>query len=216
MSTINIGDISNATFKVGAVDCSIYLGDVKLYPKGFDGKYKFVLSDSTVVTADCDSTSAITSAETSAYTSTIVSAEIGDCVTKIDYNAFAFSTLSSVTIPNSVTSIGTSAFGVCSGLTSVVIPNSIKTIGQSAFIQCESLTSVIIGSDIIYIYADAFRNCTSLTSVTINADTPPRLMGAYVFFNTNNCPIYVPSESVEAYKTANYWNSYADRIQPIS
>ena len=61
---------------------------------------------------------------------------------------------------------------------------------------------------------NVFYNCTSLTSVTIEATTPPTL-GNNVFYNTNECPIYVPSESVEIYKAANGWSNYASRIQAI-
>lgn len=204
----------------------------------FNGKYKFTLNDSSVVSADCDSTSAVTSADTSEYINTMTNVEIGDCVTSIGNGAFDdCRSLTSVTIPDSVTNIGNRAFQYCSGLTSVAIPDSVtsignytfnncssltsvsigsgvRTIGFYAFIYCGSLTSVTIPDSVTYIGYGAFSNCYSLTSVTCLATTPPTLGSTDVFVNTNNCPIYVPSESVEAYKTA--WSSYADRIQPIS
>ncbi|MBR3277918.1 MAG: leucine-rich repeat protein [Lachnospiraceae bacterium] len=64
----------------------------------------------------------------------------------------------SVTIPNSVTSIGESAFNACFSLTSVTIPNSVTSIGQRAFAYCDSLASVIIFAKSIYIDEDAFKN----------------------------------------------------------
>jgi Flp pilus assembly protein protease CpaA len=70
-------------------------------------------------------------------------------------------------IPNSVTSIGISAFYNCSNLTSVTIPNSITSIGDSAFLDCSSLTSVTIPNSVIIIGAYAFYGCSNLTSVTI-------------------------------------------------
>ena len=73
----------------------------------------------------------------------------------------------SVTIPNSVTSIGGSAFEDCSGLTSVTIPNSVTSIGYSAFSGCSGLTSVSIPNSVTSIGNSAFRGCSSLTSVTI-------------------------------------------------
>ena len=73
----------------------------------------------------------------------LTSVTIPNSVTSIGYGAFAYcSGLTSVTIPNSVTSIGYSAFAYCSGLTSVTIPNSVTSIGQAAFYRCSGLTSV--------------------------------------------------------------------------
>jgi len=60
-----------------------------------------------------------------------------------------------------------------------------------------------------------FANCRSLTSVTCEATTPPTLNGDLVFDNTNSCPIYVPSASVQAYKSAQHWLNYESRIQAI-
>ena len=68
-------------------------------------------------------------------------------------------------IPNSVTSIGGSAFYNCSGLTSVTIPNSVTSIGGSAFSGCSSLTSVTIPNSVTSIGGGAFSGCSSLTSV---------------------------------------------------
>ena len=75
--------------------------------------------------------------------------------------------LTSVTIPNSVTSIGSSAFEDCSGLTSVTIGNSVTSIGYGAFSDCRGLTSVTIGNSVTSIGYSAFSCCSSLTSVTI-------------------------------------------------
>lgn len=136
--------------------------------------------------------------------------------TKIGSHTFySFSTLKSVTIPNSVTSIGDRAFYNCFGLTSVTIGNSVTSIGSSAFSSCSSLTSVEIPNSVTEISSSAFSYCSRLTSVTIQATTPPTLGGTSAFNNTNNCPIYVPAESVDTYKTATNWSSLASRIQPI-
>ncbi len=77
------------------------------------------------------------------------------------------SDLTSVTIPNSVTSIGMSAFSGCSGLTSVTIPNSVTSIGMSAFSDCSGLTTITIGNSVKSIGERAFQGCTGLTSITI-------------------------------------------------
>ena len=93
---------------------------------------------------------------------------IPNSVTSIGNSAFSHCTsLTSITIPNSVTSIGESAFSSCTSLTSVTIPNSVTSIGELAFYGCSSLTSVTIGNSVTSIGGEAFRGCSSLTSVAI-------------------------------------------------
>lgn len=88
-------------------------------------------------------------------------------VTSIGYGAFSNSSVISVTIPNSVTSIGWNAFYKCSDLISVTLPNSITSIGRETFRGCASLTSVTIPSSVSSIEYRAFDNCSSLTSIKI-------------------------------------------------
>ena len=75
--------------------------------------------------------------------------------------------LTSITIPDNVTSIGDYAFYECRGLTSITIPDSVTSIGERAFYNCSSLTSVTIGDGVTSIGNYAFRGCSSLTSITI-------------------------------------------------
>ena len=90
-----------------------------------------------------------------------------------------------VTILNSVTSIGNSAFEGCSGLSSVTIPNSVTSIGDYAFCDCSGLTSLTIPNSVTSIGKRAFYYCTGLTSVIINADSCTRA-GELSYYNNNN------------------------------
>ena len=79
------------------------------------------------------------------------------------------SSLMSVVIGDSVTSIGYEAFAYCDSLTNVVIPDNVTRIGQFAFFSCSSLTSVVIPKSVTSI-ADAFWGCSSLTSITFKGN----------------------------------------------
>ena len=100
--------------------------------------------------------------------SKLTSVTIPNGVTSIGYGAFRdCSGLTSVTIPDSVTSIGYSAFNDCSGLTSVTIPNSVTNIGDCAFRNCSRLASLEIPDGVTSIGSQAFDGCRGLTSVSI-------------------------------------------------
>ena len=87
--------------------------------------------------------------------------------TTISESAFCSTSLTSIVIPDNVTTIGTKAFYSCNNLTSVVIPDNVTTIGKGAFCICSSLTSVTIPTSVTTIGPYAFAGCTSLTSITI-------------------------------------------------
>ena len=138
---------------------------------------------------------------------------IGDNITKIGYTFHGCTSLESVTIGNGVTEIGKSAFSGCTSLTSVTIPNSVTEIGKSAFWECSSLTSVTIPESVTKIGEWVFASCTSLASVYCKATTPPS-GDRYMFYKSaSDRKIYVPRNSVDAYKSAEFWSDYADYIE---
>jgi hypothetical protein len=157
--------------------------------------------------------------------SSLTSVTLPNSITIINEGTFCGCTsLSSITIPNGVTTIygedaptpnyyHSGAFEGCSSLTSITIPDSVTLIDSRCFAYCSRLTTLTIGSGITTINRLAFLNCTSLTSVTVNATIPPTL-GTYAFYGDSNFTIYVPSQSLEAYKSA--WSDYASQIQAIS
>ena len=94
--------------------------------------------------------------------SSLTSVTIPDSVTTIRGFAFGHCSLTSITIPDSVTTIGGFAFGGCSNLTSITIPDSITTIEWGVFAECSSLTSITIPDSVTSIEHQAFRGCSSL------------------------------------------------------
>ena len=148
----------------------------------------------------------------------LTSIDIPSSITIINVGTFmSCYALSSVTIPNTVTVIDNQAFEFSNHLTGITIPNSVTTIGRLAFNWCTGMTSITIGSSVTSIGFNAFYGNTGATSITCLATTPPTLQQApseygydYPFDNTNNAPIYVPSQSVNSYKSS--WSMYSDRI----
>ena len=117
-------------------------------------------------------------------------------------------------IPSGVTSIGDAAFS-SAYFTSVTIPDSVITIGSGAFF-CYDLTTVIIGSGITNMGNTVFDECSDLISVTILASVPPTIGYGVFNYNAYGRKIYVPSGSVNAYKTASEeWETWAEDIEPI-
>ena len=88
-------------------------------------------------------------------------------VTTIADNGFKGNNAKTITIPNSVTSIGSSAFRDCTSLTSIIIPDGVEYIEWETFKGCTSLTSIAIPNSVTSIVDYAFSGCTSLTSISI-------------------------------------------------
>ena len=100
--------------------------------------------------------------------SSLTRVTIGDSVTTIGERAFnGCNSLTSVTIGDSVTTIGENAFRNCSSLTSITVPDSVTSIGEYAFLGCISLTSITVPDSVTSIGEGAFRYCSRLASITI-------------------------------------------------
>ena len=202
-------------------------------------KFVLTLNEGSTVSAACDSTGTITQYDFPAYQLTAVRAEIKDCVTKIDKDAFFhFENLSGVTLPNSLIEIGEEAFYACSVLYSVVIPNNVTSIGRlafcscglrdvtfgnsvttieaNAFVRCEKLRTVTLPSSVTSLGDGAFSHCHVLGTVTCKATIPPTMGNAVFGDDRWLTSIYVPAESVNAYKAADGWKDYASLIKPIN
>ena len=124
------------------------------------------------------------------------------------------SNLTSIKIPNSVTSIAGRAFYGCTGLTSITIPNSVTSIGDSAFSNCTGLTSITIGNSVTSIGGYAFYYCTGLTEIDFSThNAVPTLADTSAFDNTSaSLVIKVPSALLDEWKAATNWSTYADKI----
>ena len=167
----------------------------------------------------------------------LVSITIPSGVTSIGDSAFDNClSLASITIPSGVTSIGTSALYACYSLGNITIPSGVTSIDNSAFHSCQSLASITIPSGVTSIGSSVFYNCYSLVSITIPIEvtsigdyafsycygmaeyhikpTTVPTLGATAFnYIQSDCVIYVPSASLDAYKTANNWSTYASYMQ---
>ena len=120
----------------------------------------------------------------------ITNYKIPENITAIGKWTFSGSNLSSIEIPNSVTSIGDGAFRYCEGLTSITIPNSVTSIGDGAFYQ-SALSSIEIPNSVTSIGAYAFSECRSLTSIAIPNSVIT--IGEFAFMDCTLSSIEIPN-----------------------
>ena len=133
-----------------------------------------------------------------AYIAKEIDYTIPNSVTTIGVSAFACcDSLISINIPNSVTSIGKGAFSHCDSLTSINIPNSVTTIGISAFWGCESLTNINIPNSVTTIGKSAFSDCKSLTS--INIPNSVTTIEDLTFRGCINLPSHIKSDIIQRF-----------------
>ena len=120
--------------------------------------------------------------------------------------------ITKVIISDGVTRIGEAAFYGCSSLESVKIPVSVTRIGNYAFYNCSSLESIEIPASVTRIDRFAFAHCTNLLAVILNSETPPTLVSNAFLACTALNAIVVPEDVVAAYKAADGWKDYEDKI----
>ena len=142
-------------------------------------------------------------------------------ISSIETNAFCNCyALEHVIIPDSVVQIGSSAFAACYKLNDLIMGNGVTKIGAQAFLDCRNLISVTIPDSIKEIGEMAFADCINLKSVYSKETIPPSI-GQHAFYYYHaatspvgwrriDCKIYVPTASVDAYKTT--WSDYASNI----
>lgn len=160
----------------------------------------------------------LTSAETQSYASTTYRLELGDCFGRIHNGAFKnFTHIQKVIIPNNVFFWNNESFRGCTSLTAVTLPENYSSyISDNAFQGCNKLKNITIPSGTTGIYDGAFSGCTSLQYIKILRENEiVFLRNTNALANTNNCPIYVPSNLVNSYKSANGWSTVASRIKAI-
>jgi hypothetical protein len=145
----------------------------------------------------------------SAMTSVTLSSNLTEIKNATLFNC---KSLTELDIPEGVTGIGSRGVAQCDNIERISLPESLTFIDEYAFAYAYKLKSLDIPSGVTNIGYECCYSCNTLNSITVRATTPPTLGGS-AFSNTNNCPIYVPAESVEAYKTS--WSTYASRIQAI-
>ena len=135
--------------------------------------------------------------------------EVGMRTKILSYAFYSCYSLSSVVIPNSVTSIGSYAFSECGSLSSVVIPNSVTSIGGYAFNYCYSLSSVVIPNSVTSIGSYAFKYCSGVAYFDFRTHSAiPTLSNYNAFSNlANDCKIVVPDDLYDSWIAAANWSN---------
>lgn len=125
---------------------------------------------------------------------------------------YNYDSLKSIAIPDSVTSIGEEAFAFCDNLTNVTIGNGVTDIGKYAFEYCKALTSVEIPKSVTILESNVFKECIRLKKVILRPMSPPSITTDTFLNVPTTCVFEVPAESLEAYKSAQYWSEIANQI----
>ena len=140
---------------------------------------------------------------------------IPNTVTSLGITAFMdCHVLTSITIPNSVISLGSEVFANCDALTSITIPGSVTSIGNWAMYGSENLASIhLVGNDALTIGDRFLRNCRKLTDVYYYKEKLPTIGDlAFHQINLENVTLHVPAAAVDAFKAAEPWSAFKDVV----
>ena len=150
------------------------------------------------------------------FTGKFASADGRALIVSNDMKAFAPAGLTTYTIPDGVTTVSNEVFRSLNSLEEVIFPEGILSLG-GVFNYCSSLKTVTIPSTVISMYSAFLDASTVADALYVLPATPPQVSANNVplFRDSNDFPIYVPANSLEAYKTATGWSDYADRILPM-
>ena len=122
---------------------------------------------------------------------------------------FVCHTVRKMSIPSSVTKIGTYAFSKCTNLTSIELPSGVTSLGSDAFNGCTNLTSITLPSNLKKIEENAFEGCTGLTSIYAFMEKPCTIDETTFDSETKiNATLYVPKGSLLDYWDDNQWKKF--------
>jgi hypothetical protein len=129
--------------------------------------------------------------------------------------AFGNSNLTSISIPDSITSISDSTFYGCSYLSDIYLPENLTTIGVQAFTQCQNIAKINFPSKVSIINNLAFSECNALTEIYSQNPVPPTIVGTPFRNGPITATIHVPIGSGNLYKKAYGWNSFTNIIADL-
>ena len=199
LKQINV-DEANTTFS--SVEGVLFDKDktvLMLYPTGKEDA-TFVIPES------------VTTIKKAAFTEngSITRITIPDAVTVIERMAFTrCRALAELTLGKNVTTIGSLAFEGCP-IRRLTIPNSLQVIDEYTFSGCSALEELTIGSGVTTLGREAFSGCSALKKMTVLAAVPPVVKNDALKGISRDIPVYVPAESLEAYKAALTWKTFTN------
>ena len=182
-----------------AIGAGCIIGKVSI-GKGTVLKPKVVLYDDVTIGDNC-----------LIHAGTVIGTDGLGCSREADGTLVKFPHLGGVVIGNNVERIGEQAFKDCNGMLIATLGNKVRTIGEKAFYGCSKLTDFTFGKRVETAEMYAFGSCKALVKITSRAVTPPYLKGKSIFPDKvyNNAIVYVPRQSVDAYKEALVWKYFS-------